>query len=443
MPSSDAATSSVMSTPDSNPSPELVLAPSPASVAGPVVSPPAPRVATIKAIGVGGAGANVIEQMIRSGLGGVGFAVVNTDSQSLAGSSAAEKLLLDSKLLHGLGSGGDPERGRQLAEENLGNLKAMCAGVDVVMIVAGLGGGAGTGICPVLARCAKEAGSLVLGFVLTPFECEGGRRQRIAQHGLGELKAAADGVVCLPNQRIFKLIDENTSVLDTFKITNEFLCQGIRGFWRLLTHQGLINIHFDELCAVVRDQHAESAIAAVDARGPGRARELAEKLLTHPMLDGGQMLADAAAVLVSVIGGPDLTMAEIDRVMEQVNRHADRAQILMGAVIDESFRDRMVVTVIATRREGAHPKVESRLSGGGEGPLGEVFTLTTTRAGFRSGSRSSADAARARKGASKLRQGQLALEIVSKGRFDNSEPNIHKGEDLDIPTYVRKGMALN
>ena len=260
-----------MTTPDPNPPPRLVLDSPPATAGGPAANPP--RAASIKAIGVGGAGINVIEQMICSGLGGAGFAAVNTDSQSLASSSAAEKLLLESKLLRGLGSGGDPERGRQLAEENLPKLKAMCAGVEVVIIVAGLGGGAGTGICPVLARVAKETGALVLGFVLTPFDCEGSRRLRLAQNGLGELKAAADGVVCLPNQRIFKLINENTSVLDTFKITNEFLCEGLRGFWRLLTHQGLMNIHFDDLCAVVRDQHAQSAIAAVEGRGaPPRAR---------------------------------------------------------------------------------------------------------------------------------------------------------------------------
>jgi len=431
-----------MTNPDPKLPPEPVIDSRPLASGEVVVPAPSPRAASIKAIGVGGAGVNIIEQMICRGLGGAGFAAVNTDNQSLAASSAAEKIFLESKLLRGMGSGGDPERGRQLAEENLPKLKAMCAGVDVVIIVAGLGGGAGTGISPVLARVAKETGSLVLGFVLTPFECEGGRRLRLAQHGLSELKAAADGVVCLPNQRIFKLIDENTSVLDTFKITNEFLCEGIRGFWRLLTHQGLMNIHFNDLCGVVRDQHAESAIAAVEGRGAGRAREVAEKLLVHPMLDGGQMLGEAAAVLVSVIGGPELAMAEINRVMEQISRHAERAQILMGAVIDESFRDRMVVTVIATRKDGAPSKLESR-QGGGESMPADAFSPGAARQGSRFNPRPAGDSARTRKGPAKMRQTQLALEMVSKGRFDNSEPNIHKGEDLDIPTYVRRGMALN
>ena len=198
--------------------------------------------------------------------------------QSLAASSAAEKVHLETQLLRGLGTGGDPDRGRALAEEQLPKLKSLCEGADVVFILAGLGGGAGTGISPVLARAAKEAGALVLGFVTTPFDCEGGRRQRLAQHGLAELKAAADGVICLPNQKVFKMIDENTSVLETFKITNDFLADGVRGVWRLLMHKGLIEIHFADLAALLRDRHAESCLrrgrghgADALARGHGQA----------------------------------------------------------------------------------------------------------------------------------------------------------------------------
>ena len=160
------------------------------------------------------------------------------------------------------------------------------------------------------------------------------------------------------------------------------------------------------------------------------------------MLDGGQILGEAAAVLVSVIGGPEMAMAEINRVMEQVSRHAEHAQVLMGAVIDESFRDRMVVTVIATRKDAAPSRVEPRM-GGGEGLPADAFSPGTSRPASRFGARPSGDGSRSRKAASKMRQTQLSLEMVSKGRFDKSEPNIHKGEDLDVPTYVRRGMALN
>ena len=319
---------------------------------------------SVKVFGVGGAGINVMELMLKDGLPGVGFVAVNTDAQSLAASSASEKVHLETQLLRGLGTGGDPDRGRALAEEQLPKLKSLCEGADVVFILAGLGGGAGTGISPVLARAAKEAGALVLGFVTTPFECEGGRRQRLAQHGLAELKSAADGVICLPNQKVFKMIDENTSVLETFKITNDFLAAGVRGVWRLLMHKGLIEIHFADLAALMRDRHAESAFAVAEAMGPTRSREVMDKLLAHPMLDGGQMLGESEAVLVSLMGGPDLTMAEVNRVMEQVNRQCEHAQVIMGAAIDEAFNERLAVTLIAARKK-PEPEAadETRLCG--------------------------------------------------------------------------------
>ena len=147
------------------------------------------------------------------------------------------------------------------------------------------------------------------------------------------------------------MIDENTSVLETFKITNEFLADGVRGVWRLLMHKGLIEIHFADLAALLRDRHAESSFAVAEAMGPTRSREVMDKLLAHPMLDGGQMLGESDAVLVSLIGGPDLTMAEVNRVMEQVNRQCEHAQVIMGAAIDETFSERLAVTLIAARQE--------------------------------------------------------------------------------------------
>jgi cell division protein FtsZ len=303
----------------------------------------------------------------------------------------------------------------------------------------------------------------VLAFVTTPFECEGGRRQDLAQQGLAELKAAADGVICLPNQKVLKLIDENTSVLETFKITNALLADGVLGVWRLLRHSGLIEIHFSDLCALLRDRHAESSFAVAESAGPARSREALDKLFAHPMFEGGQMLGESEAVLVSLLGGPDLTMAEVNRVMEQISRQCEHAQVVMGAAIDESFRDRLAITLIAARKNPEPAEPEHRFAGNGEGLDTQLLTRTATS---RPGSRFVPPApalppdkvgellarqnhghgrggVRARNKASKLRQSQLPLEIVSKGRFDNSEPTIHKGEDLDVPTYIRRGVALN
>jgi cell division protein FtsZ len=414
---------------------------------------------SVKVLGVGGAGINVMELMLKSGLPGVGFAAVETDAQSLAASSASEKVHLETQLLRGLGTGGDPDRGRALAEEQLPKLKSLCEGADVVFILAGLGGGAGTGISPVLARAAKETGALALGFVTTPFGCEGGRRQRLAQAGLAEFKSFADGVVCLPNQKVLSLIDENTSLLETFRIANNFLADGVRGVWRLLIHKGLIDIHFADLAELIRDRHAESSFAVAEAMGPTRSREVMDKLLAHPMLDGGHVLGESEAVLLSLIGGPDLTMAEVNRVMEQVNRQCEHAQVIMGAAIDDAFSDRLAVTLIAARKNPEPPSEETASGAGAEELAQQLLPCSTTaRPGSRFVpsapalasdqvqqllARQSRGGARQRKSQARSRQTQLPLEIVSKGRFDKSEPTIHKGEDLDVPTYIRRGVALN
>jgi cell division protein FtsZ len=358
------------------------------------------------------------------------------------------------------------ERGRAAAEENVVKLKAACEGAQVIFIVAGLGGGAGTGISPVLARVARETGALVLAFVTLPFDCEGNRRRNQAQHGLAQLKAEADGVVCLPNQKVIKLIDDHTSVIETFKITNELLADGLSGVWRLLARKGLIEIHFADLCALLRDRHGESSFATAQADGPTRSREVLDKLFAHPLLDGGKTLTDSDAVLVSLIGGSDLTMLEVNRVMEHINSKCPRAQVVMGAAIEECFHERLAITVIATRRNEsvtARAGFDETAQGEAARPVERLETqlldrMTPARPQSRFVppppslppdqmeqlmTRQATGPVRPRKTSTKMRQGQLPLEIVSKGRFDKSEPTIHKGEDLDVPTYIRRGVSLN
>ena len=288
----------------------------------------------IKVFGVGGCGGNVVAQIDRAGVGGAQLIVLNTDSQALAQCPLPFKFNLGLTFNGGLGAGGDPERGRAAAQADEARLRELCTGVDMVFICAGLGGGTGTGAGPVLARVAKECGALVLAFVTLPFDCEGARRMSQARLGLDEFKAAADGVICLPNQKVFKLIDEHTSVVETFATTNELLAQGVRGIWQLVTRPGFINLDFADLCAVLRDRHSESSFASAEASGPHRAKEVIEKLLANPLLDGGAALGEADALLVSLMGGPSLTMAEVSRVMDQINRHCENAHLMMGAAID-------------------------------------------------------------------------------------------------------------
>ena len=391
-----------------------------------------PATPAVKIFGVGNAGVSLLTALTVPEFAAAHLIAVNTEAASLAASAAPMKIQLENILLRGLGTGGDPDRGRAVAEEQLSTLKSACDGANIVFILAGLGGGAGSGISPVLARAAREAGAVVLAFVTIPFECEGNRREAQAQQSLEQLKAAADGVICLPSQKVFKLIDENTSVCDTFRVIGGLLVEGVRGVWQLLARPGLIQVHFADVCALVRDRHAENGFAFVEAGGPGRAREVVEKLLAHPLLDAGRVLAESDAVLVSLTGGKDLTMAEVNRVMEQIKRQCGHAQIIMGAAIDAAFTNRLCVTVIAAKQNVASKLAVTRTETQGGISTGLSQRDTTVTRGTRT-----------RRAKEKLFQPQLPLAIVSKGRFDKSEPTLHNGEDLDIPTFLRRGVPLN
>jgi cell division protein FtsZ len=416
-----------------------------------------PRTRAIKIFGVGGAGLILGDALNHGEFSGADFVAIDTDAQSLAASAATVKIHLETKLLRGLGTGGDPERGHALAEEQFSTLKSACEGAEVVFILAGLGGGAGSGVGPVLARAARESGALVFAFVTLPFLCEGSRRRQHASDGLEQLRAAVDGVICLPSQKAFKLMDENTSVLETFRITGGLLVEGIRGIWQLLTRPGLIQIHFDELCGVVRDRHSESAFAFVETAGPGRSREIIEKLLAHPLLDEGRALAGANAVLVNLTGGKDLTMAEVNRVMEKIEEHCEHAKVIMGAAIDAGMANKLSVVLIASKNSIGKSEssssansldqniVPSLADGAGDKPLAgsRIDSRLLSTAPVHQREPAVSRHGRARRDKAKLLQTQLPLAIVSKGRFDKSEPTIHKGEDLDIPTYIRRGVPLN
>jgi len=421
---------------------------------------------SVHVIGVGGAGCNAVNQLRgQQQFDGLQFAVLNTDAVALGQSPVETKLMLGSKTTRGLGAGGDPERGRAAALEDVEKIGALCAGAGVLFVVAGLGGGTGTGASPIVARLAKEMGALVLAIVILPFDCEGAKRQQQAQLGLQELKEAADAVICLPNQKVFRFIDENTSLLDAFAITNEFLAQGVHAIYRLLTRPGLINVDFADLCSVTRGKHAETSLATAHARGENRAREVVEKLLEHPLLDKAQVLAEATSMLVCIAGGPGLTMTEVSRIMEQINRHCEHAHIILGAAVDDDLEDTLSVTLLASL---ARPSTEDRFTRQPDAVGQDAQERTPSSAissppanrpvpipaaphemGLQPVPAAVVNAAptghgtRSRKQGSRLRQGQLPLDIVSKGRFEKSEPTIHQGQDLDVPTYIRRGIALN
>ncbi|MDB6055028.1 MAG: Cell division protein FtsZ [Verrucomicrobiales bacterium] len=418
---------------------------------------------TSKVVGLGNAGIHILEHLATVGLIETEMLGVDCDARAISSAPSIPGCLIGRQLTGGMGTGGEPERGRAAAESDHAILKEFCAGADILFIVAGLGGGMGTGAAPVVARMAKEQGALVLAIVALPFEFEASRRKRQAEQGLLELKAAADSVICLPNQSLLKLVDDKTTAVDTFKLANAFLADGILGIWRLTTHQGLLNIDFNDLCSVTRGRHSVSSFATAEASGEHRTQQVLDKLLAHPLLENGTLLTEADNLLVSLTGGRDLGIAEINRLMEQVKRHCENAVISMGATIDEDYGSRISLTLIASRREkvavvdGETQEPEAwtavdRVSSVDEEKTEYKPSRPTPRflapAPSLTEEKKSEVFARQTGNARKKRttsprQGQLPLEIVSKGRFEKSEPTVYEGEDLDVPTYIRRGIALN
>ncbi len=423
---------------------------------------------SLRVLGVGGAGCNAVTQLAEQPLAGVEFALLNTDAAALQRVAQGQRVLIGERTMRGLGAGGDPERGRAAAEEDAGVIRQICEGADVVFVVAGMGGGTGTGAAPIVARVAQEVGALVVGIVVLPFECEGLPRQRRAAQGLNMLKAVADAVICLPNQRVLHMIDEKTSLLDAFRLANDLVAQGVSGLWRMLAKPGLINVDFADLCAVMRGRHAESSLASVEARGENRTEIVLQKLLAHPLIEGGAGLAEVGQMLVCIVGGPELSMRDVNHIVEQLRRHGEQAHLVMGAAIEEDFRDRIRVTLVASY-------ATSRMSGEGAGPAFGILPAAESQTSkpvdepllreenlgtqVRVPSRFVApppettpemvrmmagqSTLRGRRKQDRYKQAMLNLEIVSKGRFEKSEPTIHRGQDLDIPTFVRRGVVLN
>ena len=387
--------------------------------------------AVIQIMGVGTAGVRLLDTLAGADFAGAARVAIDTDAASLTASGVSHKIQLDNRLVRGLDTGGDAEHNRALAEAQYATLKAAGAGAQVILLVAGLGGGVGGVITPLLARAARETGALVLAFVTLPFDWEGSHRRDQARQDLKQIRAQADGVICLPNQKTFKLIDENTGVAEFFRISAGLLTEALRGVWQLMTRPGLIQIHLADLCALLRDKNSEAVFAFVEAAGSARAREVVEKLLAHPLLDEGRALAESDTVLVNLMGGRDLTMGEVNRVMEQITRQCEHARVIMGAALDEPLKDRLTVTVIAARHGRSAAPGEAAPSRGAHAcPPPREPSGKPHAAGGR------------RKADPKLRQEMLPLATISKGRFDKSEPTIHHGEDLDIPTYLRRGVSF-
>ena len=303
--------------------------------------------ARIKVIGIGGGGTNAISTMIGARLSGVDFMVANTDAQSLQASPAPVKIQLGGMVTKGLGAGANPEVGRRAALEDQDEIKEFLAGSDMIFITAGMGGGTGTGGAPVVARVAREVGALTVGVVTKPFLFEGKKRMRQAEDGIVELKRSVDTLIVIPNQRLLSIASKTTTMLDAFHKADDVLLQAVRGISDLIITPGLINLDF----ADVRTVMAEMGLAlmgASSASGENRAIEAAQRAISSPLLED-LSIQGARGVLINITGGPDLCLHEVNEAASMIQEEAHHdANIIFGAVIDETITDEIRITVIAT-----------------------------------------------------------------------------------------------
>ena len=310
--------------------------------------------AIIKVAGVGGSGGNAVNRMIQAKVKGIEFISVNTDAQALLHNEAPIKVQIGKETTGGLGAGSDVEMGRKSIEENKDEVYEVLKGADMVFVTYGAGGGTGTGAGPMVASIAKELGALTVGVVTKPFSFEGLRRKKVAELGIEELKDKVDTLITIPNDRLLQIIDKKTSLLDAFGVVDDVLRQGVQGISDLITLHGIINVDFADVRTIMQD--AGSALMGI-GRGTGdnRAIEAARAAIDSPLLE--LSIDGAKGILFNINGGPDMGMYEIDEAAKAITEAADPdANIIFGAIIDESMTGEVKITVIATGFEGEMPE---------------------------------------------------------------------------------------
>jgi cell division protein FtsZ len=448
----------------------------------------------IKIVSVGGAGLNALDRIVLDGLERADVVAINTDVTSLTSSVATRKVQLGRSVSRGLGAGGDPDVGYQAALESAEEIREAMADASVIFVCAGLGGGTGSGAAPYIAQAAREAGALVIGFATLPFGFEGKRRNVQAREALVRLSEFAHAVVCFENDRMGDLSPPQAGIHQAFAMADITISQSVRSIVNLIQQPGLIRIGFDDLLAALHTRNSRCLFGYGESDSDNRAHEALTQALKNPLMDRGRMLADATHVLVQVAGGPGMTLSEVEILMQQLGRHvSDQTQILFGAVVDARLGDRLSVTVISSLSaedeavlmqtppapsststvSPAREQYEAAASGpeiqrdepavevrpleetlpfeepvaAEAAPLATPISIeppaTPTRNGEPEHAMSTQDEKRpAEKSVTPPKQEVLQFEPVTRGRFEKSEPTIIEGEDLDVPTYLRKHIKV-
>ena len=451
----------------------------------------------IKIVSVGGAGLNALDRIVLDGLEGAEVLAVNTDVQSLASSVAAHKVQLGRTVTRGLGAGGDPEVGYQAAFESTEEIGEALTGARMIFICAGLGGGTGSGAAPYVAHLAREAGALVLAFATLPFAFEGRRRNAQAREALARLNEIANAVVCFENDQMGDMVAPHAGIHQAFSKADTTISQSIRSIVNLVQRPGLIRIGFDDLVAALRSPNGRCLFGFGESDSDNRAHDALAQALKSPLMDRGRTLADAARVLIQVAGGPGMTLSEVEIVMKELDRHvSDETQILFGTAVDGRLGDRLSVTIISSFTAGDLsqtqpplsspspvspaleqpqeslqkievepepapiedfqsetipieepnlPEVESAPAPSVESVSNAFEVVDTPEPPVSMPRRKPAPAKEEKVSAEKsiqAKQEVLQFEPVNRGRFEKSEPTIVEGEDLDVPTYLRKKIRV-
>ncbi len=379
--------------------------------------------AVIKVVGVGGAGNNAVNRMIEAEVKCVDFIAINTDRQDLTLSKATQKIQIGAKLTKGLGAGAVPEIGAKAAEESRDEIAQYLQDADMVFVTAGMGGGTGTGAAPIVAEIAKEMGILTVGIVTKPFWFEGATRAKNAKIGIENLKNAVDTLVVIPNDKLLAIAENKTPITESFKAADDVLRQGVQGISDLISRPGLISLDFADIKTIMKNTgYAHMGIGK--ATGENRAADAATKAINSPLLETS--IAGAKGVILNITGGSDLGILEIQTASELITNAADSdANIIIGAIIDETLGDEIQVTVIATGFEGGAPEIKSLF--GGEKKTGFFSALNKETEkkedSFKSIIKEEAEA-------------KPELQEKNTGIFSNF------GEDdgIDVPVFLRKNQ---
>jgi len=383
--------------------------------------------ANLKVVGIGGGGCNAVNTMIKSGLTGVEFIGANTDAQALTVCSAPIKVQLGVNLTKGLGAGANPEIGRNAILEDRDRIREILSGADMVFITAGLGGGTGTGGAPILASIAKEAGALTVAVVTKPFLFEGKRRQHQAEEGLKELRKSVDTLITIPNQRLLNIAGKDMSLLEAFRKADEVLLQAVQGISDLITVEGLINLDFADVRTVMSEM-GMALMGTGAASGEKRAIEAAQRAISSPLLED-ITITGARGILISVTGGPDLGIYEVNEACMLIQDEAhEEANIIFGAVIDEKMREEIRITVIATGFGRAESKEEIVPGPISHPPEREKVVVTFSR---KEENREIPTFLRSEK----PKEVQERIAKAGRGRISS---NLGAEEEYDIPTFLRK-----